>query len=182
MRGARATVLVLAVAALLGLPGAAAAHGTSAYVATVRGVVPPLPGVQARIERGFQIVLTSHSREPVVVDGPDGRPYLRFTLAGVAANIGGWTLLTPKHTFAWPAPGAYKPRVAPLAVRREPGKSHHLHDWRIRLHAGGRIYDVVGSLDYRVAEGGLAELLFPFAPTPLLLLFAVGIVRRARRV
>jgi hypothetical protein len=181
MRARRASVLVLALAALLSLPGVAAAHGTTAYVATVRGIVPPLPGVQARIQRGFQIVLTSNSRLPVVVDGPDGRPYLRFTRAGVAANIGGWTLLTPKRTFAWPAPGAFKPRVAPLAVRREPGKSHHLRDWRIRLHAGGRTYAVVGGLDYRVSDGGLAELLFPFAPTPLLLLFAVGIFRRARR-
>jgi len=181
MAGTRAAVLVLALAALLALPGAAAAHGTTAYVATVRGIVPPLPGVQARIQRGFQIVLTSRSRVPVVVDGPDGRPYLRFTRAGVAANIGGWTLLTPKRTFAWPAPGAYKPSVAPLAVRKEPGKSHHLRDWRIRLRAGGRTYHVVGGLDYRVSDGGLAELLFPFAPTPLLLLFSIGIVRRARR-
>jgi hypothetical protein len=181
MRRTRAAVLVLSLAALLALPGAAAAHGTSAYVASVSGIVPPLPGVQARIQRGFQIVLTSHSRVPVVVDGPDGRPYLRFTRAGVAANIGGWTLLTPKRTFAWPAPGAFKPRVSPLVVRKEPGKSHHLRDWRIRLHAGGRTYDVVGSLDYRVSDGGLAELLFPFAPTPLLLLFAIGIARRARR-
>ncbi|MFL5927639.1 MAG: hypothetical protein ACJ77E_11970 [Gaiellaceae bacterium] len=181
MRRPRGIVVVLAVAALLALPGSAAAHGTSSYVATVRAIVPPLPGVQARIERGFQIVLTSSSRVPVVVDGPDGRPYLRFTRAGVAANIGGWTLLTPKRTFAWPAPGAVTPRIAPLAVRKEPGKSHHLRDWRIRLRAGGRTYAVVGSLDYRVSDGGLAELLFPFAPMPLLLLFAVGIVRRARR-
>jgi hypothetical protein len=181
MPGLRPLVLVSLLAALFGLPGSAAAHGTSAYVASVRGIVPPLPGVQARIQRGFQIVLTSSSRVPVVVDGPDGRPYLRFTRAGVAANIGGWTLLTPKRTFAWPAPGAVRPRIAPLAVRREPGKPHHLRDWHIRLHAGGRTYAVVGSLDYRVADGGLAELLFPLAPTPLLLLFAVGIARRARR-
>ena len=180
MRSVRSAVVVLALGALLALPGAAAAHGTSAYVATVRGIVPPLAGVHARIRGGFQIVLASSSRVPVVVAGTDGRPYLRFTRAGVAANIGGWTLLTPKHTFAWPAPGAVEPRVAPLAVRKEPGKSHHLRDWRIRLHAGGRTYAVVGSLDYRVSDGGLAELLFPFAPTPLLLLFAVGIVRRAR--
>jgi hypothetical protein len=181
MRTVRATILVLALAALLALPEAASAHGTSSYVASVQGIVPPLPRVQVGIQRGFQIVLTSHSRGPVVVDGPDGRPYLRFTRAGVSANIGGWTLLTPRHTFAWPAPGALRPRVAPLVVRKDPGKAHHLRDWRIRLRSGGRSYVVLGSLDYRVSDGGLAELLFPFAPTPLLLLFAIGIVRRARR-
>lgn len=176
----RIRVTVLVVVALLALPGAAWAHGTSSYVATVRGIVPPLAGLHARVDRGFRLILTNRGRAPLVVFGPDGKPYLRFTRAGVAANLGGWTLITPKHTFAWPAAGMSSPRRAPLVVRREPGKSHHLHDWRVHLREGARSYTIVGSLDYRVSEGGLADLLFPFAPTPLLLLLAVGILRRAR--
>jgi hypothetical protein len=179
----------LAAAALavvaLGVPGVASAHGTTAYVATVRGIVPPLPGVDVRVARGFQVVLTSRRRDAVVVVGPNGAPSWRFTRAGVAANLGGgarpdWVVVTPKHTFAWPDARTAKPAVAPLTVRRAPGKSHHVADWRIPLRAGGRSYAVVGTLDYRASAGGLAELLFPLAPMPLLLLFGVGILRRAR--
>jgi hypothetical protein len=177
----RVRTLIVVVALLLGVPAAASAHGESAYVASVRGITPPLAGVEVRIDRGFRLVLTNRGRTPVVVLGPDGKPYLRFTRAGVAANLGGWTLITPRRSFAWPAAGMAVPRVAPLAVRREPGKSHHLHGWRVRLRAGGRSYAIVGSLDYRVSDGGLADVLFPFAPTPLLLLLAAGILRRARR-
>jgi hypothetical protein len=70
-------------------------------------------------------------------------------------------------------------RIPPLVVRKEPGKSHHVRDWRVPLLVGGRSYAIVGGLDYRVSDGGLAELLFPFAPVPLLLLFAVGLLRRS---
>jgi hypothetical protein len=176
----RGAVLVSVLVMLLAAPSAASAHGSSAYVATVRGIVPPLSGVQVRIDRGFRLVLSDRGRVPVVVFGPNGHPYLRFSRAGVAANIDGWTLITPKRTFAWPAAGAARPAIAPLAVRRSPGKSHHLRDWRVRLQADGRTYAIVGSLDYRVSGEGLAELLFPFAPVPLLLLLAAGVVRRAR--
>jgi hypothetical protein len=188
MSGARSAVaIVAAVAALLALPTAASAHGSSSYVATVRGIVPPLAGVSVRIERGFRIVLTSRGRRPVVVFGPGGAPYLRFDRAGVEANLGrpgrpSWTVITPRRTFAWPverAPSASA--TPPLVVRREPGKSHHLRGWRVPLRAGGRSYAIVGSLDYRVSGTGLDELLFPLVPVPLLLLLAAGIVRRARR-
>jgi hypothetical protein len=175
----RIVVLFGALAVLLGLPGVASAHGTTAYVATVRGIVPGLAGVDVRIDRGFRLVLTQRGRVPVVVLGSSGAPYLRFTRAGVAANLGGWTLITPKRTFAWPAPGVVQPRTPPFVVRREPGKSHHLRDWRVLLRSGGRSYAIVGSLDYRVSGTGLADLLFPFAPLPLLLLLAAGVVRRA---
>jgi hypothetical protein len=142
--------------------------------------VPRLAGVQVRIDRGFRLVLADRGRVPLVVFGPNGHPYLRFSRAGVAANIDGWTLITPQRTFAWPVAGAARPAVAPLAIRRSPGKSHHLRDWRVPLRAGGRSYAIVGSLDYRVSGPGLDELLFPFAPVPLLLLLAAGILRRAR--
>jgi hypothetical protein len=176
------SVLIVAavVAALLGTPRAASAHGSTAYVATVRGIVPPLAGVDVRIDHGFQLALTNRSAAAVVVYGPNGAPYLRFTRAGVAANLGGWTLITPRRTFAWPVADAAEPKTPPLVVRREPGKSHHLRDWRVQLRTGGRSYAIVGSLDYRVAGTDLAELLFPLAPVPLLMLLAVGVVRRAR--
>jgi hypothetical protein len=172
-------------ALVLVAPGAASAHGSSAYVATVRGIVPPLAGVQVRVARGFQVVLASRRRDPVVVVGANGVPQWRFTRAGVAANLGGrgrpeWVVVTPKHAFAWPDARTAKPTIAPLAVRRAPGKSHHVGDWQIALRAGGRSYTVAGSLDYRVSDGGLADLLFPLAPTPLLLLLIVGVLRRAR--
>jgi hypothetical protein len=173
--------IVLALLALaLTAPATASAHGASAYVMSVRGIEPPLAGVRARVDRGFRLVLTSTARVPVVLYSRNGEPYLRFTRAGVAANLGGWTLITPRRSFAVPVPGTGRPAVAPLAVRRAPGKSHHLGNWRVRLTAGGRSYAIVGSVDYRVSDGGLAELLFPLAPTPLLLLFAVGVARRAR--
>lgn len=179
----RAAVLFAALA--LALPAAASAHGTTAYDATVRAIVPPLRGVDVRVERGFRIVLTSRRREPVVVVGPRGIPAWRFTRAGVAANLSRsvrpeWVIVTPKRTFAWPDPRAEEPHTPPLAVRREPGKSHHVSDWRIPLRAGGRTYTVVGSLDYRVSGGGLADLLVPLAPMPLLFLLAAGVFRRAR--
>jgi hypothetical protein len=180
----RRALLVLAICALAA-PGAALAHGSTAYVATVRAIEPPLPGVRVQIARGFQVVLTSRRRGAVVVEGAQGAPTWRFGRAGVAANLsqGGrpeWVVVTSKHTFAWPDARAAKPEVAPLAVRRGPGKSHHVAEWRIPLRADGRTYEVVGSLDYRVNAGGLADLLFPLAPTPLLLLLGVGILRRAR--
>jgi hypothetical protein len=176
----RSALVALAAALALLAPAAAYGHGSSAYVVSVRGIEPPLAGVHATVDRGFRLVLRNDGRDPVVAYGPDGKPYLRFTRAGVAANLGGWTLVTPRRAFAWPVPGTGKPAVEPLDVREAPGKSHHLKDWRVRLTSGGRSYAIVGSVDYRVSDGGLAELLFPLAPTPLLLLFAVGIVRRAR--
>jgi len=180
IRGAVATAL----AVVFAVPAAASAHGSSSYLASVDGVVPPLAGLHVRIERGFRLVLTNRGRTSVVVLGPDGKPHLRFGRAGVAANLGdpgrpSWTVITPKRTFAWPAAGADKPAIEPLAVRREPGKSHHIRDWRVRLRSGGHSYAIVGSLDYRVSGTGLSDLLFPLAPAPLLLLLAAGIVRRA---
>src|SRR4051794_29055306 len=178
--------LLIAAVCVLALPGAALAHGSSAYVATVRAIEPPLPGVRVQVARGFQIVLTSRRRDAVVVLGPSGLPSWRFTRAGVAANLdpsGGrpeWTIVTPRHTFAWPDPRAAKPAVPPLRVRREPGKSHHVSEWRIPLRVEGRTHLVSGTLDYRVSAGGLADLLFPLAPTPLLLLLGIGVFRRAR--
>ena len=157
---------VAALAALfvvLLLPGTASAHGSSSYVATVRGIMPRLNGVRVRIERRL-VVVTNRRREPVIVFGPTG--------AGV---------VPPGRTVSWHDPRtAVDETVPPLVVRREPGKSHHVRDWRVPLLVGGRSYAIVGSLDYRVSDGGLGELLFPLAPMPLLLLLAVGIVRRAR--
>ena len=177
--------IVLFATLALALPAVASAHGTSAYVATVRGIVPPLHGVDVRVDRGFRIVLTSRRRDPVVVVGPGGIPMWRFTRAGVAANLSRsarpeWVIVTPRRTFAWPDPRAGRPPTSTLTVRREPGKSHHLSDWRIPLRSGGRTYALTGSLDYRVGDGGLADLLFPLAPTPLLFLLLVGVFRRAR--
>jgi hypothetical protein len=180
MTGARRTLLVAMLGVMLAAPAAAWAHGSSSYVASVRRVVPRLRGARVRVDRGFRLVLTYRGRTPLVVLDPNGKPYLRFTRAGVAANIGGWTPITSKRTFAWPVPEAAAPRVAPLVVRTDPGKPHHLRGWSVRMRVGGRPYAIVGSLDYRVSGEGLDELLFPFAPVPLLLLLAAGIVRRSR--
>ena len=69
-------------------------------------------------------------------------------------------------------------------IRRQPEALvllHHLGEWRVPLRAGGRSYAIVGSLDYKVSDGGIADLLFPLAPVPLLALLAAGIVRQTRR-
>ncbi|NUR77857.1 MAG: hypothetical protein HOQ28_16420 [Thermoleophilia bacterium] len=159
----RFVVLFAAAAVLLGVPGAASAHGSGAYVATARGIEPPLAGVHVRITHAV-IALTNRGRTPVIVLGPTG--------AGI---------VQPRRTVSWHDPRiAVDDELPPLVVRKEPGKSHHLRSWRVPLLVGGRSYAIVGSLDYRVSDGGLAELLLPFAPMPLLVLFAVGIVRRAR--
>ena len=84
----RALRLLAAAAALaVALPGPAAAHGSSAYVATFREVTPALAGVQVRVAGG-RIVLTSRSRKTVVVESPNGEPYLRFRRGRVDANLG----------------------------------------------------------------------------------------------
>jgi hypothetical protein len=184
IRHAIAVATVLAVP--LAAPAAASAHGSSAYVVTVRGVTPLLAGVHVRASRG-SIVLANRSPLTVVVVGPNGLPYLRLDRSGVAANFGRagrprWAAVARGRTFAWPDVRTEIDSAAPpLVVRKEPGKSHHVRDWRIPLRAGGRSYAIVGSLDYRVTGEGLADFLFPFAPVPLLLLLAVGVVRRARR-
>jgi hypothetical protein len=166
-RGAR--LLSAAAALALALPGAAAAHGSSAYVATVRGVTPALRGVRARIDDD-SIVLTNRSRMPLLV---------HVSLDGSRTR---WVRVARGRTFTWPdARVEWNGAVPPLSVRREPGKSHHVGDWRVPLRAGGRTYAIAGRLDYVVSGTDLAELLFPLAPTPLLLLLAVGVVRRARR-
>ena len=109
----RACLLVALCA--LAAPAFASAHGSTSYVATIRAVEPPLAGVHVEVAHGFQVVLTSHRRDPVVVAGANGVPLWRFTRAGVAANLAGrdsrpeWVVVTPKHTFAWPDPRAGEP-------------------------------------------------------------------------
>jgi hypothetical protein len=182
----RVFALVATVAVSLAVPVSASAHRSAAYVATVHSVTPPLPGVHVRVEKG-RLTVTNAGRRTLVVLGVTGQPYLRFRRGAIDANLGPpghpkWIRVARGRTFTWrDVRTEWIGAAPPMAVRREPGKSHHLGDWSIPLQSGGRTHVVAGSLDYTISGTDLGELLFPLTPVPLLLLLGVGIVRRACR-
>src|SRR5205085_6228503 len=102
-------IALAAVALALAAPAAASAHGSSAYVATVRAITPHLRGVHAWARRDGGLVVSNRSGRTVTVIGANGRPYLRLGSGEVDANLGRgtaphWVRVARGRTFSWEDP------------------------------------------------------------------------------
>jgi hypothetical protein len=150
--------IVAGTAALLALvcAGAAHAHGPGSstsvgFVASVSGIEPTVVGLRAQAAYGDQILVSNLSPHPIVIFGPSGLPFLRFTKArGVERRTpGGWRQVARSQSYAW-----HDPRVVghgappPVAPDADPSQSRFVKNWRIRGDAGGRDFQILGFLGW----------------------------------
>ena len=160
--------LLLVVAVGLVAPRPAAAHLRSGTLSTdfearVGGFHPAASGLVARVLDGDQrLELRVGSRRVVVVLGLLGEPFLRFSPAGVEANLASptassarvvsardvvsargveWRRLTRGHVLAW-----HEGRLRPMpAVRASSSGPQEVAAWSIPLIVDGRPTRLVGT-------------------------------------
>jgi MYXO-CTERM domain-containing protein len=204
-------VLLAALATLVACP-AAAAHGGGAargFTSTITSVAPSTAGLTVEVQDGDdRLSLTNRSGKPVVVEGYDGEPYLRFDADGVFRNAHSpatylnedryakvalptdadakappaWTKVGDGDTYDW-----HDHRIHwmstndPPAVARAKDEAHHVFDWRVPGTVAGRPLTIAGSLDY---EPPPSSKFSPLLLVPLAALAAAGALLwwRRRRV
>jgi hypothetical protein len=158
----------LAVAAIsLMLPAAAVAHSSPAlstdFSARISGFRPASPGLVAHVLGGDQVLdLRVPRNRVVVVLGLEGEPFLRFSPAGVEANLASptavssrviasadaivatgvrWRRVDGGHAFAW-----HESRLRSLGtVADSSSQPRRVADWSIPLIANGRRVMLAGS-------------------------------------
>ncbi len=177
-RAAAAAALALGFLVVTAAP--ASAHGVgglqpSNYTTTVRGIVPPVPGLHARVvDLGTSIELRNDTRHDVIVLGYQNEPYLRIGPSGVWRNQRSPAVFlnrTAIPTTSAP-PGQYDAKASPRwqkisdvpvtiwhdhrshwmggadppEVQRDPGRSHVvIRDWKVPLRDGDRMLAVTGN-------------------------------------
>ncbi len=179
----RRTLLALGVVLFVGVATApaAGAHGTSGppasdYSTAMRGIRPPAPGVEARVDPdGERIELTvTAPRTTAVVSGYSEEPYLRIGPGGVFENRSSpavvlnrsrvptgrapsgpiraprWVRISTGHTARWHDHRAHwMGGATPAAVRRDPDRAHVVSHWRIPLRVDGHATGIDGVLRWR---------------------------------
>lgn len=134
----RAVVLAAVAAAALVMNAAPAwAHGVSGlqptdYRTTVRGVVPPIPGVRVRaVDLGGKLELTNSTPVDVVIRGYQNEPYLRVGPRGVFENTWSPAVLLNRTTTPTGAPPApVDPNAAPTWRQISTASKVAWHDHR----------------------------------------------------
>jgi hypothetical protein len=171
------TALVLALGALVAVPGASAhLGGPKGYKSTVLGFTPDLAGVSARMLGGDdRMLLHNDSGKVLMIKGYNGEPYLRFSPDGVYQNDRSpavylnsdryaqiqlppqasakappqWEKILPGHAFTWHDHRVHwMSPIAPPAVQKAPGTRHHIFDWTIPAEVNGKAVRIRGTLDY----------------------------------
>jgi hypothetical protein len=125
---------------------AAAGHGTpsqAGYVSTVSGVEPALPGLLVSILGGDDLLsVRNWSGKKVVLNGPDGKPFLRFEPDAVyRRDRSGWRLVKRGTSYAW-----HDPRIHWTGP--PPERSGLVAHWRIGGTANGEPLAVKGFIGY----------------------------------
>ncbi|MDX6536337.1 MAG: dye decolorizing peroxidase [Gaiellales bacterium] len=158
----RWSCLVLAALGGLVAPASASAHVKTRTLSTdfearVGSFRPAAPGLAARVLGGdLQLELRVPAHRVVVVLGLLGEPFLRFSPAGVEANLASptagstgvihagdavtapgthWRLIRRGHVLAW-----HDNRLRPVGFVRavSPGSRHVVGAWRVDLIVDGR--------------------------------------------
>lgn len=170
----RWSCLVLAALGGLLAPASASAHvktGTLStdFAARVGSFRPAAPGLAARVLGGdLQLELRVPAHRVVVVLGLLGEPFLRFSPAGVEANLASptagstgviragdavtaagahWRLIRRGHVLAW-----HDNRLRPVAfVRADSGRRHVVGRWQVDLIVDGRRTTLSGNEWYAPA-------------------------------
>jgi hypothetical protein len=192
-----AGVVAVFIAALVALPGTAAAHGPIAPIATDYlarvGQVPD--GLRAQVIDGDQgLWLKAPARQTVVVLDYRGAPYLRFSPDGVAVNrnsamyylnqtpaqtpppglgprtTASWSEVSGGHSYLW-----HDGRLHALATVALPPGASYVGRWSIPLRVGSTRAEVSG----RVWHSGRPSIVW-FWPLVVLLACTVAAWRVRR--
>jgi hypothetical protein len=141
----RLSALIAAAIAALAAAASAGAHGETfraGYVSTVSGVAPPVPGLLAEVLPGNLLSVRNWSGKTVVLDGPDGKPLIRFARGEVHERSGaGWRLAKRGTSHAW-----HDPRIHWTGPT--PERSGLVSRWRIRGTVDGTPFTVGGFIGY----------------------------------
>jgi hypothetical protein len=179
------TLLAVAGTIVVGLAAPAAAHSTSGppasnFHSVVRGVVPAVPGVQARLgPDGERIELRVTGGARVTVLGYRGEPYLRVSAHGVlenrsspavalnrsrvptgAASTGPlraprWVRISSGDTAVWHDHRTHwMGGATPTMVERAPDRAHLVERWEVPLHVAGKTGAIAGTTATRAAVAG----------------------------
>jgi hypothetical protein len=176
MQGSKRSIfLVLCALVLVGAQGAVAAE-KAPLVSEVRGLTPPIQGLEVSVVDGdYQLSLENKSGKTVIVEGYDGESYLRFLPDGtvqenknsaakyVNADRFGQTAIpdniTPESPVKWQpvaSDGSYKwidhrihltERGTPPQVK-DPAKRTKIFDWRVPLEVNGERVRALGTLTW----------------------------------
>jgi hypothetical protein len=188
--------VLLVIALGLAAPAAAAAHFKTGTVSTdfearVGGFDPPEPGVRARVLDGdLRLELRVASPQVVVVLGYEGEPFLRFSVAGVDANLASptavstrvikatdalvrsgvrWRRVSRGHVFAW-----HENRLRPVPlVGDQSTRARAVGSWMIPLLVDGRRASLVGTEWYAAGPS-----LWPWLVAGALLVALAGLGAR----
>jgi hypothetical protein len=188
--------LLLALTIVLTAPGPADAHLKTGllstdYEARVTGFRPAAPGLSARVLSGDQrLELHVAGGHVVIVLGLLGEPFLRFSRAGVDANLASptasgaklvkasdavsaprvaWRRVSRGHTLAW-----HENRLRPAQIVSDPStRGREVATWSIPLLVEGRRTSLVGS--ERHAAG---PSLWPWLAASALLVGIAGVAAR----
>jgi hypothetical protein len=170
-----------ALAALLvpALPVAAAAHGPggitgSGYIASVRIVEPQILGLEARVIRNDELLVSNLTRKPVEILDRNGKAFIRLRPGGAERLVSGeWRRMNTGAAYAWhdsrvvgqgepPGPASGQPEDAPRFVR----------EWSVPGRVDGQRFTIDGALAWvppqQQSDGG--------TPVWLLVAGAAGLV------
>jgi hypothetical protein len=187
-RAARAGAVVVVLTALLGAAlvattaRPAAAHGVGGveptnYETRVGGIVPPTPGIEARIDVDDRLELRNETDHELTVLGYQREPYLRIGPRGVWENARSpavflnrtrvperaaphdrydpdapprWRYVSSEPVARWHDHRThYMGRDDPPVVARDPDHAHVvIRDWRVPLAYDGRRLAVTGDAHY----------------------------------
>jgi hypothetical protein len=181
----RLCVAVAAAAALLGVavPAALAHQGNPNFRSQIRGLTPPLDGIDVQVVNyDDSLELENHSGKTVIVDGYRGEPYVRIAADGTVAvnhrspsyylnddryaeGVSVPANATPKATPDWQTVDRtgrftwhdhrihWMAHTVPPQVKDE-GKRTKVFDWKVPLSVGGRPARLSGTLVWVGKPGG----------------------------
>jgi MYXO-CTERM domain-containing protein len=174
----RVTVLCLLIAVVgtAAAPARAADEpGSSNYSTKLREIQPPVSGLDLTVDEPRSLVLENRTRKPVVVQGYDRDPYLRFKPNGVVeVNVNSsakflnedptgnsvapppsfrpgaapkWRQVATNGTYKWFDHRIHWTGTRPPGVK-DPDKRARIFDWAIPIAVGGQRVRALGTLSW----------------------------------
>jgi hypothetical protein len=171
-------VAALCVAALIPATSAKAHQSDPTIVTRIDTIEPALHDVTVEIRAGVadQLLIVNGTRQPVEVDGSNGKPFLRIgpTVVEADVNAPDWVLSnSPLGTAPTPPPSQKQqwrtvargaswgwfdhrihPQARPLTAElRKARRTTRLADWTVPLRHDGTGHEIRGHVEYRPVLG-----------------------------